>query len=236
MHYLIFDGKNSRDFMVFISGEDTWKKPSPILERITVPGRNGEIIAFNGAYENVEVTYHCGLPRDFDRTYTEFINYLLSNPGYLKLEDSYHPGYYRMASIQSIGNPSVSKLNRSASFDITFTCKPQTFLKHGEKKQIFTRSSEIYNPTLYPAKPLIRVYGTGELVVAEDTVTITAADGYTDLDCDLEDAYKDDSSHNCNGNILLSGDHFPIIPGGRHGIIMRSGISRVEIVPRWWQL
>ena len=236
MHYFTFDGRPSRDFMVMISGEDTWKKPKPILERITVPGRNGDIITFNGAYENASVTYHCGVVRDFDENYTAFVNWLLASPGYRRLEDSYHPGYYRMATVEAIGDPSLTKLNRSATFDLTFTCKPQTFLKHGEKKYVFTRTGDIYNPTLFDAKPLIRVYGVGEFSIGSGIVTINEADGYTDLDCELEDAYKDDSSNNCNGKIRLAGDHFPVIPAGRHGVTLGTGITRIEITPRWWQL
>ena len=236
MHFFTFDGKDSRNFKVMISGEDTWKKPNPILERTTVPGRNGELITFNGAYENASVSYHCGVIRDFDESYTAFINFLMSNPGYRRLEDSYHPGYYRMATVESVGDPSLTKLNRSATFDVSFTCKPQTFLKSGEKKLIYTSNGTLFNPTLFDAKPLLRVYGKGEFSIGSGIVTITATNGYTDLDCELEDAYKDDSSVNCNANIRLAGDHFPVIPAGRHGVTLGSGITRIEIIPRWWQL
>lgn len=236
MHFFCFNGKSSRDFQVNISGEDTWRKPAPIMDRVTVPGRNGEVVSFTGAYENVTVPYHCGIVRGFDDRYTAFVNFLLSSPGYRRLEDSYHSEYFRLASINSLGDPSLTRLNRSGEFDIEFTCKPQTFLKVGEKKLVFTEAGTLYNPTLYSAKPLIRVYGTGELSVGSEFVTIMAADEYTDLDCELEDAYKDNSANNCNGNIRLSGDHFPVIPAGRHGVAFSGGITRVEIIPRWWRL
>lgn len=234
MHLFVFNGKSSRDFLVNISGEDTWRKPAPIMEAVTVPGRNGQIITFTGAYENVEVPYHCGIGGAFDARYTSFINWLLSSPGYHRLEDSYHPDVFRLAAVSSLGDPALTKLNRSGEFDIAFNCKPQSFLKTGEKKLTFTATGNLYNPTLYEAKPLIRVYGTGTLVIGSEQVTITSANGYTDLDCELEDAYRD--SDNCNGNIQLYGDHFPVIPAGKHGVSFTSGISRVEIVPRWWQL
>jgi len=234
MHLFAYNGKSSQEFMVNISGGDTWRKPAPIMETITVPGRNGQILNFTGSYENVDVPYHCGIGGDFDARYTAFINWLLSSPGYHQLEDSYHPDVFRMAAVSSVGDPSLTKLNRAGEFDISFNCKPQTFLKSGEKKHIFTAAGSLHNPTLYASKPLIRVFGTGILTIGSETVTITTSGGYTDLDSELEDAYRD--STNCNGNIELNGDHFPVIPAGRQGVSFTSGISRVEIVPRWWQL
>ena len=133
MHLFAYNGKSSQEFMVNISGGDTWRKPAPIMETITVPGRNGQILNFTGSYENVDVPYHCGIGGDFDARYTAFINWLLSSPGYHQLEDSYHPDVFRMAAVSSVGDPSLTKLNRAGEFDISFNCKPQTFLKSGEK-------------------------------------------------------------------------------------------------------
>ena len=236
MHTFTYKGKSTSEFGMRISGEATWGKPAPIYERVTVPGRNGEIIIPTGAYENTSVQYKCGITKDMDTTYTEFVNFLLADPGYQRLEDSYHPDYYRLAMIESIGEPTFSRLYRAVEFLVVFTCKPQTYLKSGEEKTVFTASGQITNPTLFNAKPLLRVYGTGEFSIGSDTVRITSANSYTDIDCESENAYKNDSSNNCNGNIILSGDSFPVIDPGVHGIVLRSGITRIEVTPRWWQL
>ena len=95
VHIFKYGSKSSRDFGIAISGQDTWKKPVPRMERITVPGRNGDIITFDGSYENINILYHCGIQRHFDLKYTALMNYLLSCPGYNRLEDSYHPDVYR---------------------------------------------------------------------------------------------------------------------------------------------
>ena len=110
MHTFTYKSKSTSEFGMRISGEATWGKPAPIYERVTVPGRNGEIIIPTGAYENTSVQYKCGITKDMDATYTEFVNFLLADPGYQKLEDSYHPDYYRLAMIESIGEPTFSRL------------------------------------------------------------------------------------------------------------------------------
>lgn len=236
MHLFTYGGKNTLDYSIIVSGEDTWGKPSPRVERVSIPGRNGDIITYTGAYDNVTVAYRCGIGRDFDANYTAFINYLLSNPGYLRLEDSYHPDVYRLAAFLTADPPTPGPRYRSGEFSVSFDCKPQSWLKSGENTRTFTASGSIYNPTLYEAKPLLRVYGTGSFVIGSTTVTITSANSYTDLDCELEDAYKDTAATNCNGNIQLSGDHFPTIPAGTQGITLNAGITQIDITPRWWQM
>ena len=238
LHVLTFGRQSNNDFNVVVSGEDTWRKPTAKVERVSVPGRNGELVISSGAYENVSITYHCGITSDFDAYYAELVNYLMSLNGYQRLEDSYHPDFYRMAAFESIGDPALIKGYQAGQFDITFNCKPQMFLKIGETAKEYNYSANtqyIMNPTLHDAKPLLRVWGTGSFTIGHDTVTITQCDTYTDLDCELEDAFK--GATNCNGYVQLSGDHFPVIPGGRQGISFGANtITKIRIIPRWWQL
>ena len=124
--------------------------------------------------------------------------------------------------------------NDAGRFDVTFFCKPQRFLLSGEETQVFTAAGSIYNPTMFDARPLIRVYGTGEVGLGNGTITITTADGYTDLDCDVMEAYK--GTVNKNQYMQLSSLDFPVLPPGETGIALGTGITRVEIIPRWWEV
>lgn len=241
MHWFSYGRVNTTAFGIGIAGGGTWTKPKPIMERISVPGRNGELVSFTGAYENVEVTYRCGIPKGMATKYDDFASALLANPGYCRLEDTYHPGYYRMAVLSSIGAPAMGPMFKTGEFDVTFNCKPQMFLKTGEKMITFTNYSatsySYTNPTLFTAKPLIRAYGYGSFTIGDTTVTISAADSYTDLDCETENAYKDTSATNRNSYITLSGDHFPRLQPGKTSITFyANSITKLEIYPRWWQL
>ena len=96
---------------------------------------------------------------------------------------------------------------------------------------ILTASGTISNPTLFEAKPLIRVYGTGKLEVGSETITISkGATEYIDIDCDIQDCYE--GSENRNGLVTLT--DFPTLASGDTGIKLGSGITKVEITPRWW--
>ena len=81
---------------------------------------------------------------------------LLSEPGYHRLEDSYHPEYYRLAVFESALDPDVKQRALVGKVDIKFNCKPQLFLKSGEIEQTITNGGIIYNPTPYTASPVQR--------------------------------------------------------------------------------
>ena len=58
-------------------------------------------------------------------------------------------------------------------------------------KTIDFDSETVYNPTLFDARPLLRIYSTGQVIIGDVTVTVTDCDEYTDIDCELaKNEYK----------------------------------------------
>ena len=234
MHIFIYNGKSSSDFGMVLSGEDTWKKPLPDFERMQIPGRNGDLILSNNRYNNIEIKYHVGIKRNFDSYFSTFMNFLLKEPGYHRLEDSYHPEYYRMAVLNKEVSPTPAFMNYSGTFDLEFSCMPQLYLKSGEWMQVFHQSDAVYNPTAYHAKPLLRIYGTGVIEVGNGEMTITENDSYIDIDCEMEEAYR--GTVNMNRYLELGDGDFPALTPGSNKISFGSEITRVELTPRWWCL
>lgn len=233
-NYFTFDGKNSIDFGVYISGSHVFDAPERDEELIEVPGRNGALTLDKGRYKNQVLKYPAFILRQFNFSVEGLRNYLLAKRGYFRLEDSYHPQEYRLAKWSGgfeVG-PHASLV--AGTFDITFTCYPQRFLKEGEKLIEITGATSIYNPYPNTALPLIRAYGTGSFTIGGVTAQITAADSYTDIDCDLQEAYKDSLATNKNANIRITGD-FPSLEPGANAISL-SGITKLELTPRWWIL
>lgn len=96
-----------------------------------------------------------------------------------------------------------------------------------------TEGLRVTNPTLFDALPFLRVYGTGTLGMGSHTITITAADEYTDIDCEMMDCFK--GSANKNQYVQFSGNDFPTLEPGVNGFSF-SGITKVEVKPRWWSV
>lgn len=158
-----------------------------------------------------------------------FREVLMSIKGYMRLEDTFHPDEYRVG--MTTGNFSVETSDRvGAAFNMTFSCKPQRFLRSGETKTTLTSSGMIQNPTRFASKPLIRVYGAGSISANGKTMTVTASNDFTNLDSDIMDAFKGAE----NRNAYVKGDFIELVPGKNN--ISISGFSKVEITPRWWKI
>lgn len=231
--YLYFAGKSSEDFDCHISGSGTFDNPQRDISNVSVPGRNGDLHVDNGRFNNIEVVYPAFIVNNFRKNYDALKAFLTSQRGYKRLQDSYHPDYYRLAMFTGRLDPKLTTLNRAASFEICFDCDPRRFLVAGENTVEITSPGEIYNRTRFEALPLIRAYGTGSMTVNGTTIQITTADGYTDIDCELQEAYK--GSTNCNGNIVLTDGKFPVLSPGLNEITF-TGITKFEITPRWWTI
>lgn len=233
-NWLTFNGKSSKEYGVYISGLNTFNSAERDTESISVPGRNGDLTFDNGRFKNVDITYPAFIYADFDNNVEGLRNFLLSQRGYKRLEDTYHPDEYRIARYKGNFVTEVVDWLAAGQFDLVFDCYPQRFLKSGD--QIITLESDgnIFNE-YQESKPLIRAYGTGSFSIGGITITIDTADDYTDIDCDLQEAYKDDMSVNCNGNITLTSGSFPILNPGDNEIVIED-ITKLEIKPRWWIL
>ena len=176
MTYLTFNGRDSKDFGVYISGSGTFDAPKRDTEAVAVPGRNGVLLFDNGRYENLTITYPAFISQDFAENFDAFKAFMLSQSGYHRLEDTYHPDEYRLASYEGPLAPEVGAINRYGHFDIVFNCKPQRYLKSGETAVTVARDATITNPTLFDASPLLEVYGYGDITLGNGGVVSIADD------------------------------------------------------------
>ena len=229
--YLTFDGKSSRDFEVWISGGGTFDAPERDVESIEIPGRNGDLHIDNGRYKNLPIRYPAFITKDFSQNFDAFKDYMLSQRGYKRLEDSYNPDYYRLAEYKASISPEMGPLNRQGSFEIVFDCDPRRFLKSGEKVLTSTTSSRITtlkNPSLHEAKPLLLINGFGSVTINGIRITVNASPVY--IDCDIEEAYYGSQSR--NEFITLNDKKFPTLQPGINTIAQT--VSNLKITPRWW--
>lgn len=131
-HFFTYNGRRSTDYGVTISGGGTYAAPARDMTEVVIPGKNGHMLLDNGRFENITVTYPGWIARGFDGKIDAFRAFLASDPGYKRLEDTYHPGEFRLAAFRSGFDPDTGPLNRSGRFDIVFDCLPERWLKSGE--------------------------------------------------------------------------------------------------------
>lgn len=233
MKQVTFDGKPLSEYGVYSSGKGTYATPSRSVEYIQVPGRNGNLIIDNGRFENVVVPYDSFIVEHLRERFAGLRAFLFSRKGYKRLEDSFHPEEFRLASFSESINPELTQLNREGTFTLNFNCKPQRFLKIGEQEQIFTKTDTIFNPTLFDAKPLVRIFGTGSISLNGSAIRILSANEYTDVDCDTMNAYK--GTENRNQYVEFVNDAV-VLSEGDNNVRLNEGITQVIITPRWWTI
>ena len=163
---LEFDGINSMDHGIYITGESIYDAPERDVESVEIAGRNGSVLIDNGRWKNLEVTYHAGTfgknQAEFANKIRNFRNLLASRFGYHRLMDTYNPEEYRIGRFKSVEVEAEGR-KRAGEFDITFDCKPQRYLTNGEASIAVTNGQSLYNPTPYDASPLLAVQGYGSI-------------------------------------------------------------------------
>ena len=175
---LVFDGVDSRDYGIYITGDAVFNSPERDVEMIEIPGRNGTYALDKGRFSNIEVSYPAGIfgdtEADFRQGIRAFRNALASRKGYKRLEDEYNPDEYRMAVYKS-GLEVTPKALKAGQFTITFDCQPQRFLKSGETAVTVASGGTLNNPTLFESHPLISAYidDAATLNIGDKTITYT---------------------------------------------------------------
>lgn len=230
--YVYFAGKNLNDFNIFATNAGIYSAPARGFESIPIAGRNGNLIFENNKYENVEHRYPIAVLDNFDTNYAALKSFLLSQKGYKRLSDTFYPDEYYMATFSrfdSVNQP-FYKADKGSCV-LVFERKPQRYLRSGENMVEFTADGTLNNPTQFDALPLIRVYGEGTLTIGDISIDIDTSEPYLDIDCELQEVLQTGG----NLDVTLTNGEFPKLIAGENEIAF-TGLTKVEITPRWWRL
>lgn len=239
MGVLVYNGLRSIDYGIVVEHPPIFTYPERVYEKVHVPGRNGDVIIDTGAYENVTAKYDISFG-SYRKRFTELAyrasTWLHSALGsYARLEDSYDPEHYRLAAYLE-DNEFENLFMQGGRATIEFDCKPQKFLKTGEKPIVITQTGvTIPNPTNYTSLPLITVHGSGSgtFRIGDITVTISAITDGMIVDSDVEDVYAGTVNKN---SVTTMPNGFPVFNKGTTEVSFSNGVKSLEIVPRWWTI
>jgi phage-related protein len=173
-----FGDVSSKDYGVYITQEAAYNAPDRDVEVVEIAGRNGAYILDKGRFENITVSYKCGIALDdeqsFESAIRTFRNALSSKAGkYVRLEDEYNPNEFRQAAF--LGGIEVDMADRRAGeFTVSFDAMPQRFLKSGETAVSVASGGTINNPTLFESHPLLQVWGYGGLAINGEPLRINS--------------------------------------------------------------
>ena len=112
---------------------------------------------------------------------------------------------------------------------VTWTVQP-IMREAVETTEVFTDSGTIAGQGTVDAYPLIKVYGSGDcaFTIAGQEITlsgVTVNEPVT-IDCDTGYVYA------AGGAVEMTGE-FPVLGEGTNSVIFTSGVTQIEITPRW---
>ena len=231
-----WNGMNSGDFGIYVQKSPKLTRAARKMQVVDVAGRNGALVFPQKAWNNVARSYAIFTGEktwDAERNFDAIIEWL-SAEGYCRLEDDFEPDVFRLAYFA--GSVDITNLfGETGQATIDFNCKPQKFLKSGEKAISFSSGGgTLRNPTGFEAKPLITVYGSGSgtISVGGTSVSISSIGTSVTLDCENMDAYNGST----NRNNTITASSFPVLASGDNTVTLTGGATSVSIIPRFWRL
>ncbi len=250
---ITYAGNISSDYDLVIERFPSLNRPSRKYEKVSVPGRNGDIYFNQDAWNNYSQEYEVWsggrnasapdlwtnifqwlYPEEQGTTVEDVLN--LEVNGYHQLIDTYEPNTIRLAQFNEETDVENSWNNFGKSI-IRFDCRPERFTSNAFTAISKTSSGGYVTNNGRPSKPCLKIYGSGEGTVTCNgyVITISSIPSYIYIDSDSQNCFKEISDANLNNLVTLTSG-FPILDNGRNTITWTGGVTQVDVYPRWWNL
>jgi phage-related protein len=173
-----FAGMNSEVLSMFISKKPSRMFPERKRKVYNIPGRSGDLIVEQDAYENVIQEYDVYVKKDeiydMQKYLTLIAQWLVGTKGYAWLTDDFDPTIKRQAMFEG-GAEFLNAMNKVGHGTIRFSCKPQRFPINDEISEGTAPTTINYAPRsdLNPAYPRLTLTGTA----ATTSLTIKDSNG-----------------------------------------------------------
>ena len=224
---VIINNQNTKTLGFALKGRPNIPSANKRYESTEVEGRDGNLTRFIG-YEDLKfsLTFNVLFQSDIKQKLRE-IKGVLAQAGTLSFDDS--PNfYYKIKQAQISETESVIKA--SGVFSVDFVAEPFEYQK-STLTAYTTKPITLTNQTTTTALPVIKIYGTGTVVlnVNGTGITLTGLTSSIVLDSELQEAYTGlttNMNSNMNGN-------FPVLKIGSNTISWTGTVTKVEINPNW---
>ena len=226
-NWISFNGFNTKDNNIIIEELNVPPKAEEKKDLITIEGRNGYLTLDYDCYDSID--YEIQLNMYDMLKQVDLIKKFFRGSGELFISKC--PDVVYKATI--IGNIEFNRtLGKTGNCIINFKLQPLSYVKDVSSIEI-TSSTTITNNYNSISFPYIKVLGSGRgnLYINDETITFTSIDGFVELDCELENCYKD--NNNCNKYMI--GD-FPVLKEGDNNISFDGNITSIIINPKWRKL
>lgn len=233
-----YNGVNSLDMYMRIVYDISYPSPESDIEFVEVLGKDGELAVDNRRLKGVSfpIPVVISLPDNIsvDDAATKISEWLRNDVGWHKLRFSGSPDYEYLAICYEQFNIKET-LKQYGRTIINFRLKPYKYRVESSEIKLITNGMTLLNQERRPAKPYIRVEGSGDITLrnnGEDWIILRNVVDYIEVDSEVMSAYKDTSQEN-NKMISTLSPLFPLLSPGKNTISWNGNVSKLEIMPRW---
>ena len=198
-----FNGVSSDTYNMRVEDSPNYPIARRVVEHFAIPGRNGDIIRDTGAWSNVDMTYNVyfdGESSSFQSAAHNIAMWLNGSHGYCRLEDTYDPDVYRMAVFSDELDLSNFR-NKKGRAELTFSCKPQRYLKTGETVSVITGNT-LSNPYM-DCYPIYVISGNGNVTINGHSFSVSNNSSTIYVDSETKECWE--------GSIVSRRQVFPTV-------------------------
>lgn len=227
MSEITFKGTTASSKSVTVLKYPEVVKPTLRVETVKVPGRDGELtLSGMPSYEAMVLECECMVP-SVDKISAAAA--WLTGRGDLVLGND--PDYaYDAQVIDEIRFEKILRGHAHRRFTVPFLCQPLKKKATTEPNIELTAPGTVVNIGHVPSRPLIKIEGSGNVVLAVGAYSLSITDINTSIliDSDLGMA----TNGTVNESYKVSGE-WPLLVVGNNAVGWTGTVSKVTITPRW---
>lgn len=233
MMWFTFKGVDSRTYGVRLTEQPIIARAEKRVRFDEVPGRDGALATYDGAYNDVETELACYI--EDGSTAASVFNWL-AGVGTLVLSTDEARAY----RVTTVGQMEIERVSRGLGARyLRVPLRLEPFRYHNPATAPITVSTSggtVTNPGTYASRPRIAITGSGAFTVTigGEFMEFENVMGGIIVDSELCDCFTADGLMLANNLATL--DEFPTLKAGANTIAWAGAVTKVVITPRWRDL
>lgn len=229
MSEITFKGTTASSKSVTVLKYPEIVKPTLRVETVKVPGRDGELtLSGMPSYEAMVLECECMVP-SVDKISAAAA--WLTGRGDLVLGND--PTYaYDAQVIDEIRFEKILRGHGHRRFTVPFLCQPLKKKAATEPNIELTAPGTVVNIGHVPSRPLIKIQGSGNVVLAVGAYSLSITGISTSILIDSDLGMATNAAGTVNESYKVSGA-WPLLVVGNNAVGWTGTVSKVTITPRW---
>jgi len=231
--YFTYGGTSSLTYGVRLTEQPIIARAERRVKFDEVPGRDGALATYDGAYNDIETELACYM-EDVDDL-NDVYGWLAGGGDLILSTDT-----TRAYRVQIVGQIEVERASRGlAARYLRVPLRMEPFRYHAPAVAaiaVAASGNTITNPGTYASRPRIKITGSGDFTLTANGHFMEFA-GVTSgiiVDSDYMDCFNLDGVTLANSFATL--DEFPTLKPGINTISWTGAVTAVEVLPRWRDL